>query len=192
MIYTLSGELTFKKENFIVIDVSGVGYKVFVPSSMQSGLPATGSRLKIFIYTHIRENAFELYGFLEEKDLDFFELLVSVSGIGPKSAMGILSVGSIDRLSTAIANGETELLQKSSGVGRKTADRIILELKDKVKSYGGKEAVKMMESDNDIYEAMASLGYTVKQIKDVIGEIDPDLKNVSDRLRDALKKIKKH
>jgi len=129
---------------------------------------------------------------LEERDLDFFEFLVSVSGIGPKSAMGILSVGSIDRLSTAIANGETELLQKSSGVGRKTADRIILELRDKVKSYGGKEAVKMMESDNDIYEAMASLGYTVKQIKDVIGEIDPDLKNVSDRLRDALKKIKKH
>jgi Holliday junction DNA helicase RuvA len=192
MIYTLTGELALKKENFIVIDASGVGYKVFISSSLQGGLPATGSRLKVFIYTHIRENAFELYGFLEEKDLDFFELLVSVSGIGPKSAMGILSVGSIDRLSTAIANGETELLQKSSGVGRKTSERIILELKDKVKSFGGKETVKMMESDNDIYEAMASLGYTVKQIKDVIGEIDPNLKNVSDRLRDALKKIKKH
>lgn len=191
MIYSLNGELALKKEKFIVIDAGGVGFKVFTPLSSEGKLPPIGTKIRIFTYLYIREGILDLYGFLEESDLHFFELLMSVSGIGPKSAMGILSVASVDRLSAAISRGETEILQKSSGIGRKTADRIILELKDKMSAPGGEETVKMMESDSDIYEAMVSLGYTARQIKEAIQKIDPDIKNVSDRLRDGLKKIKK-
>ena len=190
MINSLSGKLQLKRDNFVVIDVQGIGYKVFTSANTVSKIGAVGVDVKVLTHLHVREDELTLFGFLSEDELDLFESLISVSGIGPKSAMNIMSIASSERIAAAISGGEIELLQKVSGIGRKTAERIILELKDKMKSVGGAETIKGMESDNDVYEALTSMGYSAKQAKNSISKIDKDIKGTSDRLREALKVIK--
>ncbi|MDZ4231475.1 MAG: Holliday junction branch migration protein RuvA [Patescibacteria group bacterium] len=142
------------------------------------------------IYIPIRSRwGMDLFGFFNEGSLQLFESLVSVSGVGPRSAMAILSVASADQLTAAIARGEPELLRRSSGVGRKTAERIIVELKDKVIPTGG-ASIRFAESDQDVFEALLSLGYPRKKAEEVLREIDSKLTDVRDRLKEALRLIK--
>ena len=190
MIYSLSGELKQRKGNFIFIGLGGITFKVMVPATNEGLLPKKGEKITLYTFLHIREGGADLYGFLSEVELSFFELLISVSGIGPKSAVSILSVAPVKQLMAAISNGEAELLQKSSGVGKKTAQRIVLELKDKVVADGSGKMVEIMHTDSDVYEALVNLGYSRRSARDVLGEIDKSLEDTSDRLRDALKKIK--
>ncbi|MBI2592672.1 MAG: Holliday junction branch migration protein RuvA [Candidatus Colwellbacteria bacterium] len=191
MIYSLSGKVALVRGNFAVLQVMGVGYKIFViPANAEDLKEKIGSEASLFTYLYIREETSELYGFLTEGELGLFEMLVSVSGIGPKLAMGVLAVASVSQLETAIKRGESELLQRSSGIGRKMADRLIVELRDKIKSAGDDESLREMESDSDIYDAMVNLGYTSVQAKAAIRKIEPELKGLNDRLKDALKKVK--
>ena len=190
VIYSLSGKLKQRRGRFLIIGIGGVEFKVMVPATSESRLPKIGENLMVYTFLHIREGGADLYGFLSEEELSFFESLISVSGIGPKSAVSILSVAPIEQLMAAVSRGEAELLQKSSGVGRKTSERIILELKDKVIASGDEHAVEVMQSDNDIYDALINLGYSRRDAKDVLSKIDTSLTGTSDRLRDALKKIK--
>ena len=190
MIHSLSGELKQKKGRFLIIGIGGVAFRVMVPATSESKLPKLGDKVTVYTFLHIREGGADLYGFLSEEELSFFESLISVSGIGPKSAVSILSVAPVEQLMAAVSRGEAELLQKSSGVGKKTAERIILELKDKVIAGDDEIAVKYMESDNDVYDALVNLGYSRRDAKNVIDKIDKSLTETSDRLRDALKKIK--
>lgn len=190
MIHNLSGKLSVKRDSFIAIDVSGIGYKVFVSANTLSKLPAVGANINILTHLHVREDELTLFGFLNSEELDLFGLLISVSGIGPKSAMNIMSIASPERISAAISGGEIELLQKVSGIGKKMAERIILELKDKTKSAGDEATIKIMESDNDILEALTSMGYTQKQAKAAISKIPPEKEGTSERLKEALKIIK--
>jgi len=192
MIYSVSGKLTAKKNAYAVINVGGLSFKVFISLNTYKKLPEIGEEASLLAHLHLREDDVSLYGFLEQKELDLFESLISVSGIGPKTALNILSAAPVDRLSGAIAKGETDLIQKSYGIGKKTAERIVMELKDKVFVGDGKgeDMVRLIESDSDVYDALMSLGYAARQVKEVIGKIDPKLKNVDDRLRDALNKIK--
>lgn len=189
MIHGLSGKTKAVGLNYVVIDVNGVAYKVYIPLNEEK-LPKEGQGISIHTYLHVREGGMDLFGFFEEEGLQLFEALISVSGVGPKSAMSILGVGSVDQITAAIAKGEPGLLQRSSGVGRKTAERIILELKDKVVPSGGKEAVRLAESDQDVFEALLSLGYPRKKAEEVLREINPKLTDVRDRLKDALRLIK--
>src|SRR3989344_884391 len=192
MIYFVSGKLESKKVNYVVVEAGGIGYKIFVPVSTIKKLPALGGEVKLLTHFHVREDIMSLYGFLEEKELNFFEALVSISGVGPKTALGILSLAPVDNLVAAIARGESDLLQRSSGIGRKTAARVVMELKDKVFVEGGtgEETVRLMESDEDVYEALLSLGYSAKQAKAGMDKIDPKLKGVDARLKEALQKMK--
>ncbi len=191
MIHNLSGKITSKRDTFIVIDVHGVGYKIFTSANTISKAGAIGAEANILTHLHVREDELTLFGFLNADELDLFESLISVSGIGPKSAMNIMSIAPPERISAAISGGEIELLQKVSGIGRKMAERIILELKDKMKSgAGGAETIKVMESDSDVYEALTSMGYTAKQAKNAIAKIGKDIEGTSDRLKAALKIIK--
>ena len=190
VIYSLSGKLKQRRDRFLIIGIGGVEFKVMVPATSESRLPKIGESLMVYTFLHIREGGADLYGFLSEEELSFFESLISVSGIGPKSAVSILSVAPIEQLMAAVSRGEAELLQKSSGVGRKTSERIILELKDKIVAPGDEKAVLVMQSDNDIYDALINLGYSRRDAKDVLSKIDTSLTGTSDRLRDALKKIK--
>jgi len=190
MIHSLTGELKQKKGRFLIIGIGGVEFKVMVPITNDAKLPKIGDKVMVYTFLHIREGGADLYGFLSEEELFFFEALVSVSGIGPKSAVSILSVAPVGQLMAAVSRGEAELLQKSSGVGKKTAERIILELRDKVTSDGDERAVEIMEADNDIYDALINLGYSRRDAKNVLSKIDDSLTETGERLRDALKKIK--
>lgn len=190
MIYSLTGELKLKGDKHVNVAVGGFEFQVSMPVSSVAKLPKLGAKVHLFTFLHVREGGLDLYGFLAKGELEFFEALISVSGIGPKSALAILSVAPIDQLMAAISKGEAELLQTSSGVGKKTAERIVLELKDKVIVSGDEKTVELMKSDDDVYGALVGLGYQSRQAKEVLQKIDPKLTNASDRLKDALKKIK--
>jgi len=190
MIHSLSGELKQKRGRFLIIGTGAMDFKVMVPATDEAKLPKKGEKVMVYTYMHVREGGIDLYGFLTEEELGFFESLVSVSGIGPKSAVSILSVAPVEQLMAAVSRGEAELLRKSSGVGKKTAERIILELKDRVITEGDDRTVEIMESDNDVLDALLNLGYSRRDAKRAIGEIDKSLTGTSERLKDALKKIK--
>lgn len=192
MIYGLTGILKQKSARFAVVGVGGFDIKVSVPLTAAGKLPDIGKEVSFYTFLHVREGGIDMYGFLEKDELSFFETLLSVSGIGPKSALGILSVAPVEELSAAIADNNPELLRRSSGVGKKTAERIVVELRDKmaITLREGGDVTERMQSDNDVYDALVGLGYTRKQAKDILKEIDPSLSDVADRLRDALKKMK--
>jgi len=144
----------------------------------------------LLTHLHVREDILALYGFLAEEELEFFGLLISVSGIGPRSAIAVMSLAPVARLKAGIAGGEADLLQKSSGIGKKTAERIILELRDKIAPGGHREIIKLMESDNDVYEALTSLGYSGTQAKNTLSKVDPKITETKERLKEALKILK--
>lgn len=191
MINFIEGKLEVIEEKFAVVKVGGLGYKIFLSAETISKLPRRGSSIKFWTHYHIREDAAELYGFLTKEELDFFELLNSISGIGPKSALGIMNVASIDDLKAAISEGKVDLLTKASGVGRKTAERIVLELRDKIKRGKTAEAISRMESDLEVESALAVLGYSRSQIREVIKILPSDIKGVEARTKAALKILSK-
>lgn len=192
MIYSLIGKLVGWKENFAILETAGIGFKVFVsPRTMQS-LPASGSTVKFFCSLYNRENSpFELFGFLSERELYLFDKLNGVSGIGPKTALAILAVAPIDQLTAAINGSQIDLLTRASGIGRKTAERVIVDLKGKLDT-GTTEAtaqtLDLMAADLELEETLVSLGYSKQQAKAAIAKIDPQTKGFKERLREALKK----
>ena len=190
MIYSLKGTLLEKKDNFFVIGVGGIAFQVKSSFNVLKSLPQIGQIVNVFTYLHVREDALELYGFLDEKELSFFELLIGISGIGPKSALGVLGVERVEKLKAAISEGRAELLTKASGVGKKTADRIILELRNKLSQEGSGEIVGIMQSDHDIIEALSNLGYTKSQAKEALSKVDSKINKMENRIKEALKILK--
>lgn len=192
MIYSVSGILSLKRENLIVVEAGGVGYKLFVAENVAQSLPSIGSQVKVFSYLNLKQDGLDLYGFASEAELRLFERLISVNGVGPKSALGILSVAKIDQLVAAINGGKVELLTRASGVGKKTAERVVLDLKGKLSIEGpeSRQALSLMESDVELEETLASLGYSRQQAKIAISKIDPSVSGFKDRLKEALKKAK--
>lgn len=194
MIYSLSGKLVGKKENFVVLESGGIGFKVFLSQRAAQSLAQTGSNIKIFCSLFARENEpFELFGFLTEQELYLFEKLNRVSGIGPKTAMAILGVAQIEQLIAAINAGKTDLLTKASGIGKKTAERVVLDLKGKLDSGTAQQSaqtLQLMESDVELEETLLSLDYSRQQAKSAISKIDPKTTGFKERLKEALKKAK--
>lgn len=164
MFFYLCGRLEDILEKFVVIDISGVGFRVFVDVRTSRRLPALGEEVKLYIYTHIREDALELYGFLELAELELFEALLGVSGVGPKVAHSILSSMSVDDFRVAIGSEDLGALTSISGVGKKTAQRLILELKDRIglDSSLAKVDVGAFQDpkESDAIAALISLGYS--------------------------------
>src|SRR3989344_8836564 len=128
MIGHLEGKLIYKDSKSIIVDISGVGYKINVSLDVLSKSKKIDGEISLWIHTHIREDMLDLYGFLEREELEFFEMLISVSGIGPRSALVILGIASIETLRKAIGAGDTSYLTKISGIGKKTAEKIVIEL----------------------------------------------------------------
>lgn len=191
MIYTLEGKLAAVHGNFAVTEVGGLGFKVYFAPTVRAKLPPVGGRVTWYCFLYVRENALDLYGFLSEDELKLFELLNSISGVGPKLALGILSVSEAKYVRAAIKEGRTELLTKASGIGRRTAERIILELKGKVEAADAGETVKKMETDADLEEALVTLGYAKSQARRAIEKVPPSVKEFEARLREVLKVLKK-
>ncbi|MFB3829326.1 MAG: Holliday junction branch migration protein RuvA [Bryobacteraceae bacterium] len=162
MIALLRGTLVEKRPGQVIVDAGGVGYDVTVPVSTYSKLPDAGGEVRLRVYTHVREDALALFGFLTQEEKTLFEKLISVSGIGPKLAITVLSgLGAID-LQAAIRRGDTERLVRIPGVGKKTAERIVLELKDKLPAVAGEAgpapAPALAEIEQDVLSALLNLG----------------------------------
>ena len=157
MIAHLRGKLAEKDTSRVVIDVNGVGYEVFVPLTTLSALPDRGAEVSIDIHTHVREDLIALYGFSTRRERSIFEKLMAISGIGPKLAVTILSGGSVEDLVGAIKRSDLPRLTAIPGVGRKTAERIILELKDKLQEFAESAAKPGVEAD--VLLALENLGY---------------------------------
>ncbi len=202
VIYSVSGALEFKGDHFAVVRTGGIGIKLLVGertlrmlpaapagSSAPAGRPAAappGPAVFLYSYMHVRENAIELYGFLDENERSYFEMLLSVSGVGPKSALAILDVAPLQELSAAIKEGRPDLLTRAAGIGRKTAERVIIELRTKVTSASAGLVVEKMEADADLIEALSNLGYRREDARAALAKVDPDIRGIEARLKAAL------
>jgi len=187
VIYSISGKLAVKSEHFAVVDAAGLGLKIFTNTRTLEVLPPAGLPVKFFTHLHLREDGLELYGFLSEEEVNFFGLLISVSGIGPKSALSIMEIAELKNLAAAIKEERPDLLTRASGVGRKTAERIILELKTKVQAEKSELAVGKMETDADLVETLVGLGYRREQAKAALGKVDEKTVDLEERLKATLK-----
>lgn len=186
MISIIKGTIESNTEKYVIVDVNGIGYKVFISANTFKNLPKKGENIKLYTHLHVREDAMELYGFLIQKELEFFEMLISISGIGPKGALNILSVASVDTIKKAIVNEESSILTKVSGIGKKTAEKIILELKNKISDELGEVGV-----DDEAIDALMSLGYKVKEAREIIKKVPKSIEGVENRVREALKLLGK-
>ena len=157
------------------------------PSEERGSTEASRPNVKFFCHLHVREDALDLFGFPTAEELAFFELLISVSGVGPKSALSIMDVAELKNLSAAIKEGRPDLLTKASGIGRKTAERIILDLKTKVSSEKSEATVGKMDTDVDLVETLVGLGDRRDQAKTALGKVDEKIMNLEERLKAALK-----
>lgn len=172
MIAFLRGKIIEINTKDIVLYTNGVGYKIHItPSTIHDF--KKDSDISLWIHFAVREDAQDLYGFMTKKDRDFFELLLTVSSIGPKSALNILSLVSSDTLTNAIRTGSINHLVKVSGIGKKTAEKILLELKDKLGSFDGSEEIsEEMSSNADVLDALKSLGYDIDQAREALKKVD--------------------
>ncbi len=186
MLYSVAGKLTLKSDHFAVVTAAGLGIKLFASKQTLKALPAVGADVKFFTHLYVREDTLDLYGFLSAEEMNFFEMLISVSGIGPKSALSILGIAPLGELSAAIKEGRPDLLTRASGVGRKTAERVIVELRGKVESAKSGLVVEKMEGDADIVEALASLGYRREEARTALAKVDSKVRGMEERLRAAL------
>ena len=187
MISYLSGTVSEKESRFAILDVQGVGYRVFVTDDTLRSLK-TGQTVKLRTHHVVREDVEELFGFPDTEDLTLFELLLSVPGIGPKTALNILNVATPETLRHSITSGETAYLTKISGIGRKTAEKIILELREKLGT--SKEGTTLKE-EVDALEALKSLGYSHSEARDALKEVPKEIAGTSDRIKHALKMLGK-
>jgi Holliday junction DNA helicase RuvA len=190
MIARISGTVMEIALNHAIIDVQGLGYKVFLTADTLHTLK-NGKTATFWTYLAVREDALDLYGFPTKTDQRFFELLISVSGIGPKSALNILSLASPATLMSAIRTGSTSHLTKISGIGKKTAEKIILELSDKVGTIvldtDSKSTSAGLSSDLDAIEALTSLGYDADEARDALKKISKEISDVGAKVKAALK-----
>lgn len=161
MIAYVRGVLDHKEPSRLVVDVNGIGYEIFVPLSTYQKLPALGGQVKLFTHHHVREDAVNLYGFLSSEEKEIFELVLTISGVGAKVALSILSAMTVDVFRRSIAQGDMKTLTKIPGIGKKSAERMVLELKDKIGTvHVDAEMMRVLgtESGNDAVAALLSLG----------------------------------
>ena len=189
----IKGKLEAKASNYVVIDVSGIGYKIFMSNSSIDKIGELNELVKVYTHYYVREDNISLYGFLTDEELKMFELLLSVSGIGAKSAISMLSEISPANFALAVITNDVSKLTKIQGVGAKTAQRLILELKDKLKTEQtvnkNEKIEKAIQDDNVTYEAISALqilGYNKKEIEKALEKIETKGLVVEDIIRKAL------
>jgi Holliday junction DNA helicase RuvA len=164
MIATLHGKLQNIGNDWAIIDVGGIGFQVYMPTSTLSSLGSIGNEVRLHTHLHVREDNATLYGFGSADELRLFHSLISVSGLGPKTAMAMLSAMEADKLAMAIASGNAELLMTIPGIGKKTAHRLILELKDKIGAgWVTTPAAEIAQENTDVVAALTALGYSVAE-----------------------------
>jgi holliday junction DNA helicase RuvA len=199
MIALLTGKIAHKSPDFIILDVNGVGYRVQIPFSTYYALPAEGATVSLQIHTAVKEDAINLYGFRTQEEKELFQLLIGVSGVGPKLANGILSNTQPSELAESLIGGNLARLSAIPGIGKKTAERLVLELKEKVKKLGmahpepaAAPVAARKEIREDVLSALINLGYKESVVQKALGEIKiAEDATVESILKQALKILMK-
>lgn len=192
MISSLEGKIALKTEKYIILEVGGIGYKVWCGEKTLSKIPQIGGSVKLFTYLSVKETAWDLFGFFSLAELELFELLISISGIGPKTAAGILSGASVEDLQEAIVLGDETLLARVSGIGKKVALKIVIELKSKIKKLAKGSGDKFSVADEiEIIDALVVLGYKISEAREAIKQVPPSVKGVENRVKEALRSLGK-
>ena len=189
MIATLSGQVSEKTKDTVILECGGIGYELYV-SFEDYGAFETNEKIKIYVYEHIRENTHDLFGFRSKDAKALFELLLSVNGVGPKMALAILSVAGLGSVRKAIASGDTKFISQASGVGKRVAERVVVDLKDKVGLIASDDATDFLTTSADpsdeAVQALVALGYSVQDAAEALKDIDMNL-STADRIKHALK-----
>ncbi len=189
MIAYLSGTVIFETSDGVVLNINNVGYSVITSERTRLWASTQTQEISFFIHTLVRENTFDLYGFETEQELYFFKKLIDVSGIGPKSALGIVGLASTDTLYQAIVNQNIDFLTSVPGIGKKTAERMCIELRDKLKDYRGNKELSQNEHDRDVIDALLALGYSQGQVHQALSHIDTNISERNERIKAALLKM---
>ena len=191
MIGFLNGEVIARDDPYIVIDVSGVGYRVVVANGILSNI-SKNTKVKLFIYTHVREDAIQLYGFLDSLDLKLFENLISVSGVGPKTAMNIFSIGGREEIIQAIITGDVSFFVGVPRLGKKNAQKIIIELKSKLGSIEDLDLTKIdVKENSEVIAALRQFGFSSREALEAIKSIKEKNLTIEEKIRLALKELGK-
>jgi len=196
----IKGKIEYKGKDFIILESNGIGYKIFTSAAVIETSGAIGSEAKIYTYLHVREDNISLYGFLTLEEIKMFEHLISVTGVGPKVAVSIMSVVTPSKFSLAIITDDPKTFTKAPGVGPKLAQRIILELKDKIKKEQGEfknvaqedDSVQLDRSDTKVQEAIAALmvlGYTPLEASKAVSAVYSDKLDIETIIRNSLKEL---
>lgn len=198
MFYSLTGNIIYSDLNSVAVECSGVGFKCFTTMNTLRKIGGNGDKVTLYTHLNVREDALDLFGFADTYELDFFKLLISVSGVGPKAALAILSELDPDKLALCIASGDSKAITKAQGVGPKLAQRVVLELKDKVKGIshednGGydlaaAEAATSSAAGSEAVSALMVLGYTQSEAATAVGKLDQSL-SVEEMIKQALKSL---
>lgn len=184
MISKIEGIVWDIKDKFITVGIGGIGFKVFTTVETKE-IYHKGKEISLNTHLVVKEDALDLYGFTTEEELSFFEMLISISGIGPKTALNVLSVSTIISLKRAISTNDISHLTKVSGIGKKVAEKIVLELKDKVES--GDENDISLRDELDAVEALKALGYSQRESREALKEVEKNITKTGDRIKEALK-----
>lgn len=189
MISKLTGFISEVDDKTLTLDVHGVGYEIYLSPGTLVGMLPSDTPITIYTYMHVREQSMELFGFLNRDQKNFFQMVIGVSGIGPKSALGILDIAPLTTLVGAIMQGDSSYLTKVSGVGKKTAEKIVIETKDKVAKLGIEGDTRAVSDDSDALAALQALGYTLMQARDVLREIPDEITETNEKIKYALKTL---
>ena len=186
MISFLEGKIILKKDKFIILEVAGVGYKVFLNRQTLLTLPEIGQDIKLFTYQNVKEEALDLYGFSSYDGLEFFETLMDIRGVGPKSALDISALGSLEKIKDRILKQDEKIFEGIPGIGSKKAMTIILELTGKINTLGNKKS-----SGDEAELALTQLGFSKQQAKEALSRVPAGIKNSEERIKLALKNLGK-
>ncbi len=186
MISYLNGKIILKRDKFIIVEVAGIGYKVFLSRQTLLKLPEVGESIKLFCFQNVKEEALDLYGFSTYDELDFFEALMDIRGVGPKSALDISALGSLEKIKDRILQQDEKIFEGIPGIGSKKAMTIILELTGKIKMLGNKK-----DSADEAEAALTQLGFSKSAAKDALSRVPSAIKNSEERIKLALKNLGK-
>lgn len=184
MIITITGKITHKGGDFVVVEAGGIGYQVHLAAGALEKA-RVGAKAEYWTHEHLREDARELYGFSDRQELALFDKLVAVSGVGPRMALNILSLGPVVEIERLIERGDIDMLSRVPRVGRKTAQKIVLELKGKLVEPGRGEV------EDEVVTALVNLGYSREQAREAVSRVSADERSVEGRLRSALRELGK-
>ncbi|MCC7469570.1 MAG: Holliday junction branch migration protein RuvA [Bacteroidetes bacterium] len=186
MIAQINGKVIQKSDKYFVIQTNGIGYLLYVTTDLLAKIDL-GKEISLWTHLIVREDVLDLYGFETIDEKNFFEMLISVSGIGPRSALSILSIAPMETIKKAIGSGDTSYLTKVSGIGRKTAEKIVVELRDKLASLGHKDESGTLRGESDVLAALQSLGYSLSDAREAVKQIPDEIVGTNERIKEALK-----